>query len=139
LEARPTFDRRDVTVITQNALCDSYYANYIRTQYDPRFRPKTWTSFEKWLGRDTAYPEKAVTCVSNDELVGCWSEYQNQPDVVERVETGGPPMRPGSNDVFVINGIVAQKIFEKNKKDHTFYIEQSVRSTGCTPICCQRD
>ena len=37
----PAFDRRDVTVITQNALCDTYYANYIRDQYDPRFRPRT--------------------------------------------------------------------------------------------------
>ena len=60
----PDFDRRDVTVITQNALCDSYYANYIRTQYDPRFRPSSWTPFERWLGRDRAYPEKPVTCVS---------------------------------------------------------------------------
>src|SRR5262249_13131751 len=32
----------------------------------------------------------------------------------------------GSEDVFEINGIVAQKIFEKNKAAHTFYIEQSV-------------
>ncbi len=51
------FDRRDVTVITQNALCDNYYANYIRDQYDPRFRPKTWTTFEKWLGRDQGLSE----------------------------------------------------------------------------------
>jgi hypothetical protein len=33
------FDRRDVAVITQNALCDTYYNHYIRDQYDPRFRP----------------------------------------------------------------------------------------------------
>jgi tetratricopeptide (TPR) repeat protein len=120
------FDRRDVTVITQNALCDSYYASYIRDQYDPRFRPTKWMPFEKWLGRDHAYPQIPVTCVSNDELVACWDEYQHWPDVVAREQAGGPVIRPGSNDVFDINGIVAQKIFEKNKKDHTFYIEQSV-------------
>ena len=44
------FDRRDITVITQNALCDSYYSKYIRDQYDPRFRPVSWTPFERWLG-----------------------------------------------------------------------------------------
>jgi tetratricopeptide (TPR) repeat protein len=122
----PGFDRRDVTVITQNALCDTYYASYIRDQYDPRFRPKTWTSFEKWLGRDKAYPETSVTCVSYDELLACWDEYRHWPEVAQRIEAGGPDIRPGSNDVFDINGIVAQKIFENNKKDHTFYLEQSV-------------
>jgi tetratricopeptide (TPR) repeat protein len=127
------FDRRDVTVITQNALCDSYYANYIRSQYDPRFRPKSWTPFERWLGRDRAYPAIPVTCVSNEELVECWDEYQRWPEVVARVRVGGPITRPGMNDVFDINGIVAQKIFEKNKKDHTFYLEQSVPITWMYP------
>jgi tetratricopeptide (TPR) repeat protein len=124
----PHFDRRDVTVITQNALCDTYYASYIRDQYDARFRPSPsqWTPFERWLGRDHAYPEEAIACVSNDELMDCWEEYQHWPDVAARIQAGGPVVRPGSNDVFDINGIVAQKIFEKNKKNHTFYIEQSV-------------
>ncbi|MEI9999950.1 MAG: hypothetical protein WDO13_12745 [Verrucomicrobiota bacterium] len=120
------FDRRDVTVITQNALCDTYYATYIRDQYDPRFKPKAWTPLEKWLGRDQAYPEVPVTLVSNDELVECWQEYQSWPDVAQRIQRGEPVIRPGSNDVFDVNGIVARKIFEKNKKDHTFYLEQSV-------------
>jgi tetratricopeptide (TPR) repeat protein len=121
------FDRRDVSVITQNALCDTYYAQYIRDQYDARFRPKPdeWTSFERWLGRDRAYPEQPVACVSHDELVTCWEEYQKWPEVESRVEAGGPILRPGTTDVFDINGIVAQKIFEKNKKNHTFYLEQS--------------
>ena len=123
----PDFDRRDVTVITQAALCDTYYSNYIRDQYDPRFRPKPadYTPFEKWLGRDKAYPEKPVTCVSDEELFDCWEEYENRPDVLARVKAQAPLMRPGSNDVFDINGLVAWKIFEKNKADHTFYLEQS--------------
>jgi tetratricopeptide (TPR) repeat protein len=122
----PGFDRRDVTVITQNALCDTYYAHYIRDQYDPRFRPKIWTPFEKWLGRDRAYPEVPVYCASDEELSADWSEYENRPEVQARVQAGGTMLRPGSNDVFDINGIVAQKMFERNKKDHTFYLEQSV-------------
>jgi len=126
----PGFDRRDVTVITQNALCDSQYSQYIRTQYDPRFRPKPedYTPFEKWLGRAQAYPVIPVTCVSNDELIACWDEYKQWPEVKARISAYGENavIRPGTNDVFDINGIVAQKIFEKNKQEHTFYVEQSV-------------
>ena len=124
----PGFDRRDVAVITQNALCDSYYNHYIRDQYDPRFRvaPKDYTPFEKWLGRDVAYPKEPIVCLSNQELIECWDEYQTWPEVQERVKNGGQVLRPGTNDVWDVNGIAARKIFEKNKKDHAFYIEQSV-------------
>jgi tetratricopeptide (TPR) repeat protein len=125
-----SFDRRDVTVITQNALCDTFYTHYIRDQYDPRFRPSPaeYTPFEKWLGRDQAYPEAPVYMVSLDELRECWREYEERPDVAARIKTGGMAavLRSGTNDVFDINGIVAKKIFERNKKDHTFYLEQSI-------------
>lgn len=124
----PDFDRRDVTVITQNALCDTYYSHYIRDQYDPRFRPSPdqYTPFEKWLGRDKAYPKEPVTCVSEGELKACWNIFEQRPEVAARIQRGEPIFRPGSNDVFEINGIVAWNIFEKNKKDHTFYLEQSI-------------
>jgi tetratricopeptide (TPR) repeat protein len=123
-----SFDRRDVAVITQNALCDTFYAHYIRDQYDPRFRlrPDQFTPFEKWLGRDTAYPKQPVTCLSEAELGAAWNEYQRRPDVAARVAKGGPVLREGTGDVFEINGIVARKIFEENKAAHTFYLEQSV-------------
>jgi tetratricopeptide (TPR) repeat protein len=122
----PSFDRRDVTVLTQNALCDSFYAKYIFDQYDPRGKPGMFTPFEKWLGRDKAYPEIPVTCVSTQELSDCWAEYRGTPEVVAREQTSGQTFRPGSNDVFELDGVVARKIFDKNKKDHTFYLEQSV-------------
>lgn len=127
----PSFDRRDVTVITQNALCDRYYSQYIRQQYDPRFRPKPgeWTPFEKWLGRPSQYPATPVSTLSSEELTACWDEYRARPAVAARIksgETGIDGLRPGTNDVFEVNGIVAEKIFEKNKASHTFYLEQSV-------------
>jgi tetratricopeptide (TPR) repeat protein len=147
-----SFDRRDVTVLTQNALCDSFYNEYIRQEYDPRYRPKsprytpaekamvsqpgkflgdntTYTRFEKWLGRDTEYPISPVTCLTPDELNACWHEYLTEPDVAARIkshETGANGIRPGTNDVFDINAIAAEAIFQKNKGAHTFYLEQSV-------------
>jgi hypothetical protein len=148
----PSFDRRDVTVITQNALCDSYYNSYIRQEYDPRFRPKAdryteseklipgdpkrwlgvekfYSPFEKWLGRETEYPAKPVTCLSPDDLRQCWDEYLARPEVREWIRTGqagSNGLRPGTNDVFVVNGIAAEHIFDNNKATHTFYLEQSV-------------
>jgi tetratricopeptide (TPR) repeat protein len=126
----PGFDRRDVTVITQNALCDSFYCKYIRDQYDARFRPaqKDFTPFERWLGRDKAYPETPILCISPQELSACWDEYAGLPEVAARVKAFGKEAltREGTSDVFELNGIVAQKLFEKNKRFHTFYLEQSV-------------
>lgn len=122
----PGFDRRDVAVITQNAVCDTYYCHYIRNHYDDRFRPKTYTPFERWLGRNTAYPVDSVTCISPEELSACWDAYQKLPQVAERMSQGSPMLRPGSGDVFELNGVVAQQIFEKNKKTHAFYLEQSL-------------
>jgi len=140
----PDFDRRDVAVITQNALCDSYYGKYIRNHYDNRFRPlpdgavakepadkaarmpREYTPFEKWLGRNKAYPVEQVICLNDKELLDCWDEYQTWPEVKERVAAGGPVLRAGTNDVFDVNGIVAKRIFEKNKDKHTFYLEQSI-------------
>jgi hypothetical protein len=147
-----SFDRRDVTVLTQNAMCDSFYNEYIRQEYDPRFRPKSprytpaeralvdrpgrwlgsekvYSSFEKWLGRDTEYPIEPVTCLAPDELNACWHEYLTRPDVVARIkahEVGSNGIRPGTNDVFEVNAIAAEDIFQKNKAAHTFYLEQSV-------------
>ncbi len=149
----PSFDRRDVTVVTQNALCDTFYNQYIRQQYDPRYRPKTpaypeeeqrvandplrwlgtektFSPFEKWLGRDKAYPIEPVTCLTPEELDQCWREYRLEPDVAARIKSGeaGPDgRRPGNvYDTFGINAVAAEAIFQKNKARHTFYLEQSV-------------
>jgi len=123
----PSFDRRDVTVITQNALCDTFYAHYIRYQYDPRFRPPpaSYNAFERWLGRDKAYPQKPVTCFTEGEFNACWAEYEARPEVAARLKSGGALLRPGTNDVFDVNGIFAWHLFQRNKKSHTFYLEQS--------------
>ena len=122
------FDRRDVAVITQNALCDVFYCHYIRDQYDDRFRPRPdqYTPFEKWLGRDQAYPKTNVICLGENELSECWQEFNKIPEIAALIARGVPVPRTGTNDVFLINAIAAKKVFEKNKAKHTFYLEQSV-------------
>jgi tetratricopeptide (TPR) repeat protein len=135
----PSFDRRDVAVITQVALCDPYYSQYIRQQYDARFRPKPqdYTPFEKWLGRSTAYPATPILCNSPAEFDEIWTEYKTRPEVVARVKSGEADarngLRSGTMDVYEVNAIAAEKIFEKNKAAHTFYLEQTIPMTWTYP------
>jgi tetratricopeptide (TPR) repeat protein len=134
----PTFDRRDVAVITQVALCDPYYSQYIRQQYDARFRPKpdAYTPFEKWLGRSTAYPTTPILCNSQTEFDDVWAEYKARPEVAARIksgETGSNGTRLGTMDVYDVNAIAAEKIFQKNKATHTFYLEQTIPMTWTYP------
>lgn len=115
----PGFDRRDLYIITQNALADIDYERYIRDHYDDRFRPKTFTAFEKWLGRDKQYPKESLNLLSDEEFGECYREFNEE-----------KPRRASNNDpmeIFRLNGIAARRIFEKNKAKHTFYVEESIR------------
>jgi tetratricopeptide (TPR) repeat protein len=118
----PSFDRSDLYIITQNALADRYYLEYIRHQYDDAYRPHDYSSFEKWLGRDKQYPKASLTMPSDEEFNDSFSEVAQKkmnPDANGKVELSG------FEEVFQINGIIAKAIFEKNKNDHAFYLEES--------------
>lgn len=118
----PTFDRSDLYIITQNALADRYYLNYIRHHYDDTYRPKNFSSFEKWLGRDRQYPKPSLQIMNDEEFGKTFMEIAQkkaQPDAQGRVELSG------FDDVFSINAEIARKIFEANKARHTFYVEES--------------
>lgn len=118
----PSFDRSDLYIITQNALADHYYLDYIRHHYDDLYRPQSFTAFEKWLGRPNQYPKGSLSMPTDEEFSQCFNLAAQQ------------KMTPGSNgkvelsgfeDVFLINGVIAKNIFEKNKKEHAFYLEES--------------
>jgi hypothetical protein len=52
----PNFDRRDLYIITQNALADAFYNQYIRNHYSTeRPDPRGWV--DRWLGRDKHFPK----------------------------------------------------------------------------------
>ncbi|MES2310125.1 MAG: DUF2723 domain-containing protein [Verrucomicrobiota bacterium] len=118
----PSFDRSDLYLITQNALADRYYLEYIRHHYSDDYRPLEYTKFEKWLGRDHQYPSGSLTFPSDEEFNDSFSQVAQKkahPDANGHVELSG------FEDVFQINGIIAKSIFENNKKDHAFYVEES--------------
>lgn len=114
----PGFDRRDLYIITQNALADMAYIKYIRDHYDDRFRPKQFTRFEKWLGRDHQYPKQGLLLPDNDVYNKLYIEFVTERQVGRSFN---------QSEIFRLNGIVAKRIFEDNKKTHTFYVEESLQ------------
>jgi len=119
----PNFDRRDLYIVTQNALADTFYNRYIRSHYTTE-RPTTFGWFEKLLGRDHTYPNETLTLPHREDIMALFevlmNKYQKNPQ--------GLP-NPQSDPV-ALNSAVAEWIFLRNrdKKDGTprhFYVEES--------------
>jgi len=141
-----TFDRRDVYIITQNALADGTYMNYIRDHYDftrPNpDKPATIAKFTWWqqaimrfawkrMGRDITYPKEPIHIPSPPEANDAFRQFVEdvqlgriQAGADVRVENGRVSVE-GVQGVMAINGILAKWIFEKNKDKHAFYVEES--------------
>ncbi len=112
----PDFDRRDLVIVTQNALADSFYQKYIHDHYAPG-RPEAKGWFEKWLGRDKQYPV-GTTVMPNDQ------------EMMEIIRDASMKLPPGSNpqdpNIGVLyHAAIAQWIFEHNKDQREFFIEES--------------
>ena len=141
-----TFDRRDVYVITQSALADGRYVDAIRDQYgvgrpDPQ-HPDTLKDRSGWqralfdfawqhLGRDQAYPREPIWVPGENDLQLAIRQYidelrTRQPLPGEEVKIeGGRVSLQGIASVMAVNGYVAKAIFDHNKNQHTFYVEES--------------
>ncbi|MFM8983151.1 MAG: hypothetical protein ACKOLA_09655, partial [Spartobacteria bacterium] len=61
------FDRRDLYIITQNGVGEPLYRKYLADHYGPD-RPKSANALERWLGRDTMYPEKPLNFPTEEEI-----------------------------------------------------------------------
>ena len=141
-----TFDRRDVYIITQNALADSTYMNYIRDHYDysrpDANHPESLANRSAWqrtlfmaawnlLDRKNTYPKEPIWIPSERDAQSAFQQYvqelqtrQPMPGEDVRVE-GGRVSVQGVAGVMAINGILTKMIFDKNKDKHAFYVEES--------------
>jgi tetratricopeptide (TPR) repeat protein len=127
------FDRRDLYIITQNALADGTYMKYIRSHYDKATREareekaKSFSPLRKWfekaLDRDGIYPKKPLILPTEDEVNQCFAEYVRQSG--QAAGAGGRVVVQGIQGVFAINGMISKLIFDKNKESHAFYVEES--------------
>ncbi|MBI4025645.1 MAG: DUF2723 domain-containing protein [Verrucomicrobia bacterium] len=129
----PAFDRRDLYIITQNALADQTYMNYIRDHYDVN-RPVMNRWYHKLLGRDKLYPKEPLRLPNEPEFTEIFNQVvqasQGKPDsgVTFQKDASGKVIKAsvqGLAGVFAINGAVARWIFEANKAKHSFYVEES--------------
>lgn len=117
----PSFDRSDLYVLTQNALGDYFYMRYLYDQYDVAKRIAKYTPFEKWLGRDTAYPAEGIVLPTEEEFGAVFQKVAADSGAPQ----GGATSLSGLDSVFKLNGEMARIIFERNKAKHSFYIEES--------------
>jgi tetratricopeptide (TPR) repeat protein len=141
-----TFDRRDVYIITQNALADSTYMSYIRDHYDysrpdPN-NPHSLDNRSPWqralfmtawplLGRDRAYPKEPIWIPSEKDAQSAFQRYIDElrsrppmPGEDVKIE-GGRVSVQGVAGVMAINGYLTKDIFDHNKDKHAFYVEES--------------
>jgi tetratricopeptide (TPR) repeat protein len=116
----PGFDRRDVFVLTQNALADDTYMKYLRDQYDSRQRKKPSTVFEKWLGRAAQYPERALTMPTDSQFWDCYASYMKELHAKQKNGSGT------NVDIMQVNARILKLIFNENKNQHPFYYEESI-------------
>lgn len=141
-----TFDRSDVYIITQNALADETYMNYIRDHYGHErptpANPATLTGWPAWqqrvlafawkyLGRDRTYPRQSIWIPSTADAHLAFNMYvqelQNRPQTAEedvKIKDGRISVE-GVQGVMKINGYLTKMIFDQNKERHAFYVEES--------------
>ena len=129
------FDRRDVYIVTQNALADTTYMAYIRDHYDYS-RPTNYNAFARAIGRTETYPAAPLWIPTEQDSQRAFQEYVA--DVQARRQRGEPPNPDedveleggrvqvrGVKGVMNINAILCKWIHDHNKAKHTFYVEES--------------
>jgi len=145
-ERMTSFDRRDVYIITQNALADQTYMNYIRDHYghtrpDPanpdtlkKFLPWQQRVFHwgwKWLGRSEAYPKNPIRIPTPEDSSRAFEIYVREvqegvrPNHGDLIIKDGRIQVQGALAVMEINGILTKWIHDWNKDKHDFFIEES--------------
>jgi len=141
-----TFDRRDVYMLTQNALAERTYLHSLRDHYgagrpDPK-KPETLQDRSGWqgalfdfawqhLGRAEAYPHGAIWVPAESDFQMALEQYLDElrtrprlPGEDVRVE-GGRVSLQGLTSIMAVNGNVIREIFDHNKDQHAFYLEES--------------
>ncbi len=112
----PAFDRRDLYIITQNALGEPNYMKYLRDHYTTA-RPAPRNAFERWLDRDHTYPEKPILLPTQEEILETLKKAAGQ-------DADAEAFRHGDRNTLLFSTVL-KWLWEKNREEHDFYIEES--------------
>jgi Tfp pilus assembly protein PilF len=113
----PNFDRRDLYIITQNALADAFYNQYIRNHYSTeRPDPRGWV--DKWLGRGKHFPKAPLVLPRQEDIMAI---YQT---AIEKRQRDASAVDPNSDPTF-LNSLVGEWIWQRNKDQRSFFVEES--------------
>jgi hypothetical protein len=113
----PSFDRRDLYIITQNALADAFYNQYIRNHYSTeRPNPRGWV--DKWLGRDRHFPKAPLVLPRQEDIMAIYQA------AIEKKQRDPSALDPNS-DPTVLNSLVGEWIWQRNKDQRHFFVEES--------------
>jgi Tfp pilus assembly protein PilF len=113
----PSFDRRDLYIITQNALADAFYNQYIRNHYSTeRPNPRGWV--DKWLGRDKHFPKAPLVLPRQEDIMAIYQA------AIEKKQRDPSAFDPNS-DPTVLNSLVGEWIWQRNKDQRHFFVEES--------------
>ncbi len=140
------FDRRDVYIITQNALANGTYVESIRDHYgdsrpDPQdpdtlkdrsgWQRAVFKSAWQFLGRGQTYPTTPIWVPSESDRQSAMAQYidelrtrQPLPGEEVKIDRGHISLQ-GVASVMAVNGYIARAIFDHNKNQHAFYVEES--------------
>jgi tetratricopeptide (TPR) repeat protein len=113
----PAFDRRDLYIITQNALADAFYNQYIRNHYSTE-RPTARGWVDKWLGRDKHFPKAPLVLPRQDDIMAIYQA------AIEKRQIDATAPDPNS-DPTVLNSMVGEWIWQRNKDQRKFFVEES--------------
>jgi tetratricopeptide (TPR) repeat protein len=112
----PAFDRRDLYIITQNALGERNYMKYLRDQYTTA-RPKPSSAFERWLGRENTYPPNPLILPT---------EFDTVQELVNIAKSKGQESGQSADREGVeVFGVILRWLWEKNRDERDFFIEES--------------
>jgi beta-lactamase regulating signal transducer with metallopeptidase domain len=99
-------------ILTQNAMADGTYLEYLRKMYGGKIYTPTTNDLQQCYQN---YVEDAKKRLQNHQL---------EPGENDRMDTNGDLQVSGQVAVMKINGLLAKIIFEKNP-DREFYLEES--------------
>ena len=105
------WNRRDLYIITQNALGDRFYIDGTRDQYGEN-RPAADSWLMRALGRKQAYPHEPLKLPTDEELGLIVEKLRAQKLAVDQ-------------DPTIAQAAIAEWIFLHNRDQHAFFVEES--------------